>query len=70
MNRGKLNMVSSHAISPEAAIAAIAEEFRRPISEVAALFHGELAGMRAGAAIVDFLAVLAEKRVRARYRGR
>lgn len=52
----------------DAAVREIAQEFGRPIAEVREIYQGELSGMLSNAAIVEFLPVLAEKRVRARYR--
>lgn len=58
------------AMAHAAAVRAIAEEFKRPPDEVAALYRAALADLAPQAAVAQFLPVLAGKRVRALYRQR
>lgn len=56
------------AMRHEAAILAIAEEFHLPLLEVRAAYDGALSLLLQEATVVEFVPVLAEKRLRAMYR--
>jgi len=68
MQPGVHSTAAQTAMRHDAAICAIAGDFQRPVAEVRALYQDELANLLAGAAIADFLPILAEKHVRASYR--
>ena len=53
-----------------AAVNALANEVKRPVEEIHAVYHAELSQLARRAAVLDYLPVLVMKRVRERYRVR
>jgi hypothetical protein len=59
---------SAEILRHQASIRTMAEEFNRPLEEVAYFYREELARLRSRAAIADYLPVLVSKKIREHYR--